>query len=192
MELMAQFCKALGLSAEAEEGEVLAAVQRHGDFARELVKLSGEQPGPALLGTIAAWKHAETQTAALRDELTALKSDGRKREVETMVRHGLESGQLSPAQKEWALSLGSSDDGMIALRKYFETAPRQVQTVEKAQPPTVVEKKAALTREAIRIARMCGNDPEAVAKFAAEHPLGGAQPDGWDDDEDDTTSKAAG
>lgn len=112
---------AIGLAANVGEAEALSAIaslKAKADSVAgkdaEIAVLSAKKPNPAEYVPVATMQEVQTENVSLKSKLNDI-------EVGTVVQAALKSGQLLPAQKEWAEDLGKSN--LAALKSYVEKTP---------------------------------------------------------------------
>lgn len=106
-----RFAEAAGLTADAKADDVVAALT------------AKASPDPTKFVPFAAF-------AELRDEVKTLKQGAASSRAEDAVDAAMKAGQITPAQKDWALSYAKQD--LAAFGKFVEGAPTlttsQIQT----------------------------------------------------------------
>lgn len=121
MTLLQQLLASLGLAKETTEADLVTAVvalkakadQVAGKDA-EIAVLSAKKPNPAEYVPVTAMQEVQTENVSLKAKLNEI-------EVGTVVQAALKSGQLLPAQREWAEDLGKSN--LVALKSYVDKTP---------------------------------------------------------------------
>ena len=116
---------ALGLRAEAEEADALAAVSSLKEFEREIVALSGKPDRAGALGSLRAMAQSHEQVLALNAKVAQLESDKRVAEFDALVKRGQDAGSFRP---RWPPASGLSklrakDDGVVQLTAFLDSAP---------------------------------------------------------------------
>ncbi len=122
---------ALGLTETATEAEALAALNARDTKAaaeagivRDMVALTGKATASEAIGTATAWKHAAEQVTTLSARVQELEGAGRDRDVTAMVEDATKAGKITPALREWALSMGRKD--IAQLKAFIDAAPVHV------------------------------------------------------------------
>lgn len=190
--MMSSIAEALGLSADATEEDILAAIAKlktpdEGDGAmaaeaaarlERIAKAAGADPkaedgGEAAI--CAALQAAEPDPKMyvpiaaldeLRTEVAALKETTARREAEELVTAAMAAGQVTPALRDWAMSYAVSDaDG---FRDWVGKAPRIVTAGRTLSVAPGERKDGELTETEREIAAACGVSAEAYAKTRNE------------------------
>jgi phage I-like protein len=142
----------LGLAETATEAEVIAALSRYQDKAKEtetslsaatdaktkLLSATGKATVDEALGVIAGWKAGAEQATALSGELATIKATAEKAEKDALITKALSDGKLAPAQKPWAEGLSTA-----SLKAFVETAPKIVAAPVTEKPAGAVTLSAS-------------------------------------------------
>ena len=118
-------------------------------------------PDPAKYVPLAAFDEVKGQVAALSAQITGSK-------VNALVEEGLADGRLLPAQKDWAISLGTSN--LAALSAYMDSTPAIAAlsgTQTGGRQPAAVQDANGLTAAELAVCSATGIDPK---DFAASKP----------------------
>lgn len=137
MDFLAKLAELLGLSPEASEEEVLAAIQgmvRH------------EEEVPQELADVLELEEGEATVAAAKQKIYAMKAGTRpageyaqlsrqlaEMRAERTIEVAMSEGKITPAQKEWALRQAAKDPKGFA--EFLRTAPKVVPMTEIASGP---------------------------------------------------------
>jgi phage I-like protein len=158
---------ALGLKADAEEADALAAVSSLKDLEREVIALSGKSDRASALGAIRAMQQSHEQVVALNTKVAQLESDKRAGEFDALVKQGQDANQITKAMAdgEWLKSLRGKEDGVVQLRSFLASAPKLASKpgdVVEASKPEADEEITPLDYQMAR--RFCGDDEQAITK----------------------------
>ena len=115
--MLEKIAEALGLSANATEAEILAAIAK--------------RPAPNSSGEITMVPKADYDQAVNRAETAEQKLAERdeselKTEANAAVEAAVKAGKIAPVSKEYYLSLCSTREGLDSFKKFAESAPKVV------------------------------------------------------------------
>jgi len=150
---VAALCAAVGVPAGSPMTAVLTAV------GALQTRAAGASPDLSQYVPLATFEQVKNDLAALNKKLT-------NGEVDQLVKDGLATGKLLPAQEKWARDLGSTD--LAALTSYLDVAQpipalAGTQTGGK-KPKDGGEAASQLTTDQLAICTNMGLDPAAYAK----------------------------
>jgi phage I-like protein len=185
---MKKLLELLGLKAEATEDEAVAAVQAMKDenaalkekgselvAAKEVIEALGLKEGAELsevTGTIMALKAGHEQSGDLAKEVNGLKTKLRKREAEEAVSAAMKEGKVTPAQKEYFLSMAEKDPAQF--QAYVKIAAKQVITDEIAGGKEATGGDAGAKLDALTRAKLQANKDltysQAFGEVQSENP----------------------
>lgn len=178
-ELLKALLALLGLPEDASEEDALAKLQEYADAAQEnadkvasltadvtrkeqevvaLKANSSGKPDPAKFVPVAA-------LSGLQDQVAALTTAAREREVDGLVVAALSAGKLIPALETWARDLGKKDPAQ--LKAYLDQAPAIAAlsgTQTGGRKPDAGN--GQLSDDELAVCRAMGLDPAAFAKFS--------------------------
>jgi phage I-like protein len=176
----AKIAAALGLSAEASEEDILAAL------AAMAMPKEAMEAAAARLGLVATATAAEIATAAasmatpdpakyvpidvvdaLRADLATAATRSAGQTAEQLVTAATEAGQITPAMRPWALDYAGKDPA--GFKAWAEKAPAIVKPGAEPLDTAAAQNGPGLTDEEHRVVKMLGITPEA---FAAEKKKG--------------------
>lgn len=152
---------ALGLRADAEEADALAAVSALKNFEREIVTMTGAKDAAGAVGFVAGMKTAIAEADALKSELTALKKATVDAECKRALDEATASGRLPPRNRAEAEKM-YADFGINAVKSMLSMLSVVAQSASEAPVPAVEAKSdAELTAQEIAIAKnVCGSPAE--------------------------------
>lgn len=156
---------ALGLRADAEEADALAAVSSLKEFEREIVTLSGKSDRAGALGALRAMHQSHEQVVSLTASVKQLEADKRGQEFDALVKKGQDAVQISPAMAngEWLKALRGKEDGVAQLTSFLASAPKLIAGDAPREVVKIGETAEGFTKEEIAIAKtMTGGDPVAL------------------------------
>jgi phage I-like protein len=120
---------ALGLAETASDEEASAFTSE----VRRLIALTEcGQPAEAVR-IVLEWKEQAARVETLARRVEALEAEATAHEVLTLVDQAMRQGQLTPAQRGWAVKLGQND--VDSLRTFLASAPRVLPMGERLVPP---------------------------------------------------------
>ena len=178
--IMKNLWKLLGLAEDAKEEEAIVAVNKL------LAELSaGKAEGAAIVankavldvlglkegateseitGTIMAMKQSYSTVEQLTSELTVIKNKMSEKEAAEAVENAMQSGKITPAQKDWATDYAKRD--LAGFQVFVSKAPVIVQKSKVAgnEKPTINDLDAIQ----LEINKMCGIDDETFKKFSVK------------------------
>lgn len=161
---------ALGLRADAEEADALAAVSSLKELERDIVSLSGAKDRVGAMGALQAMKQSHEQVVALSATVKQLEADKRGQEFDALCKKGQDAAQISPAMAngDWIKSLRAKDDGVVQLTAFLASAPKLVAGSGDA-PREVVkpgETAEGFTKMEMNIAKtITGGDPVVLKAY---------------------------
>ena len=164
-----ELLKALGLAESATFAEIFAAINKLREpsaiVANKAVLgalgLSETATEAEITGTIEAMKQSHGTVADLMKQVNSLTSRLEERDADEAVELALNSGKITPAQKEWATGYAKRD--LAGFKVFVEKAPVVVVTNKVA-----TDKKgggSALDDTQVEINKLCGVDEETYKKY---------------------------
>ncbi len=167
MELLTGIAAKLGLDGTATEARVLEALDARlaggpdGTIPAEMLDALG-LPGSAGKSEAIATIHALKQKPDLAQEVAALKEKLALRDRDELIAAALESGKITPAQREWAEDYALRDPE--GFRLFIAKAP-QVVPVDNLHPRAPGNSpEPGIDDAVLQVAKMFGNSPEDIRK----------------------------
>ncbi len=154
----------LGLSENATEAEVAAAVQKIIAGSTQLLSFTGKSNASEALGIVQAWKLDAEKLSVATTELASMKAANAKAEVEGLVKEALSARKLTPAQEPWAREMGAKDIGMF---KAFLSVATPVLSTNPATEPSQTS-LTTLSAEETAVAAQMGVDLKKLAEVKAQ------------------------
>lgn len=109
---------ALGLAETATDADAIAAIATLGAPARDLLALTGKGSAAEALATVRAWQDSHDKLAGVQTELSALRADNDRRQVDDLIKAGKAAGKITAANEEKVRALGSP----AAIGAFLDTA----------------------------------------------------------------------
>ena len=159
---------ALGLKADADESQARTAIESLRGIERDVLLLSGKSTINDAFAVLLAFKEKAARADALDAELLTLKAEKTKDEIATLLDAAIKDGRVRPASRANFESLAQSK-GVDALQLCLAELPR---ATAPALPPgrDSPDVMTGFTSEQLKILKMIGADPVAVAKHRTESP----------------------
>lgn len=176
---MKELLKLLGLTGEATEEQAIVAVNKLLADKKALENKTaivvnkgvldalGLKEGATeaeITGTIMAMKQSYSTVEQLTSELTVIKNKMSEKEAAEAVENAMQSGKITPAQKDWATDYAKRD--LAGFQVFVSKAPVIVQKSKVAgnEKPTINDLDAIQ----LEINKMCGIDIETFKKFSVK------------------------
>lgn len=159
---------ALGLSANAEEADALAAVSSLKDFERNVITLSGQKGRAEALGALNALALKASRADAAEAELVALKAASVKAKVEALIDGAIRDGRVAPAKRDTMIALadkGGVEGLEMCLSMLTPAAAPVTQPAIEAPAPAV----NGVDPEIAKILKATGLSSEDFAKARAKY-----------------------
>ena len=174
MDFLKKLIAKLGLSADAGEEDVLAAVAKLNDKPPEQVEVVAKEVLAALdmdsgeVSTVVASIHALKQAGkgmVSREEFDALQTQLAQGQAEKVVAKALEAGKITPDQRDWAMTYAGTDpDGFDTFVTKAPVVVPLSQLPGKKAEAAGAEADAAV----LNVAKMMGVSAEDVKKYGGE------------------------
>jgi phage I-like protein len=157
---------ALGLRADAEEADALAAVSSLKEFERDAVVALGVKDRAAAMGAIVAMKAVQLEADAAKKELATLKQSTVDAECKRLIDDATTAGKLPPAKRAEVEGLYGKY-GIDAVKATLSVLPVIAPSASDAPKPVVapVVTDGEFSPTEIAIAKnIVGSDPERLTK----------------------------
>ena len=168
---MDQIALALGLSKDASEADILAAIARQTSDLETLALAAGVPKESSFEAIAAAIKTAREsftpdpakyvpidQVAAMQSDLATLKASLAEDKAEELVTAAIADGKLSPALKDWGLELCKTDPAR------FEAFAASAPQLTSAQLGDKKREEAPETRDPVELAALAATHQAKLAK----------------------------
>ena len=179
VKIMQNLLKLLGLTGEATEEQAIVAVNKliadkealEAKTAivanKSVIEALGLKEGATeaeITGTIMAMKQSYSTVEQLTSELTVIKNKMSEKEAAEAVENAMQSGKITPAQKDWATDYAKRD--LAGFQVFVSKAPVIVQKSKVAgnEKPTINDLDAIQ----LEINKMCGIDIETFKKYSVK------------------------
>lgn len=137
MDFLAKLAELLGLSSEASEDEVLAAIQgmvRHEEeVPQELADVLELEEGEATVAAAKKKIYAMKAGRVPAGELAKVSRQLAEMRAERMIEVAMSEGKITPAQKNWAIRQAAQDPK--GFEEFLRTAPKVVPMTEMLNGP---------------------------------------------------------
>lgn len=153
---------ALGLRADAEEADALAAVSQLKEFEREIVTLSGAKDRASAIGAIVGLKSIVAGAESVKTELETLKKSTVDADCKRALDEATAAGKLAPAKRADVEGMYAKY-GIDAVKSMLSMLPVVVQSAAEAPRPIVgaAAGDVELSAQEIAIAKnVCGSPGE--------------------------------
>ena len=168
--IMKNVLSALGLSDNATEADAVVALARKSESAsqnekavQEVLSIVGATTVSEAIGKVAGLRDEAGKTAKLSARVVELETGLRKKEVERIVEEKVALGFLTPATREFAVSLGVKDDE--SFQAYLKTLTSQpINTSGGKDKPAADGAAKRLSKDERDIAKKFGMAPEVFVK----------------------------
>jgi ClpP class serine protease len=165
---MESIAKALGLKADATEGEIIVAITEQRALLTGFISLAGATSPSEATGVFRGWQEGTRRAEALAAQLAETTKAREAEEARTLLDAAISDGRLAPAAREEFAKLA-----LPTLRGLLAALPRTGPVANGAVPPTRAG-GAVLTDEDREICKQTGVSEEAFAKTKARRTgLGG-------------------
>lgn len=143
---MESIAKALGLKADASEGEILVALTEQRALLTGIVSLSGKDTAAEAAGVFRAWQEGTKRAEALNAQLVAIKTERDEAERRSLLDAAVNDGRLAPAAKDEFAKLELS-----TLRSLLAALPKTGPVGEAPHaPPAITKDRAVVLTDADR------------------------------------------
>ncbi len=148
------------LNHAADEGTIIQRAKDLCSLESKVFALTGKTSADEALGAIQAGQHALPQLEKANAELTAVRADSAKREVETLIAAGKADGKITNEAFEAEMRMTGAESP-ARLRSLLAAMPALV-----TARPTVVEPGdgITLTEDEIKVAKQAGVTPDELLK----------------------------
>lgn len=126
--MLKEIAKALGLSDDATEAQILTAIRdKEGEL--ESAKASSSTPSTKDFMPRADYDRVLARAEEAEGKLSEAEKAARKEEVETLITSAVTAGKIAPASKDHYIALAmASDDGFEEVKKLAATLPKITET----------------------------------------------------------------
>lgn len=153
---------ALALAENVTEAVALAALNKHLEFEREVLALSGKETTAEALGVLIGLKAEAAKVAELSAQLEQLAEEKRAAEIVGLVDEAVKAGKLPPAKRDEMLAIGKK--GVETLKMCLSVMTPVVPVKEKVEPEG---QPVTLSAEEIEVAKQLRVDPKVLAERKA-------------------------
>jgi len=172
--------KLFGLADDAAEDKVVeaaeAVVAKNKTLEKEVADKSGKVVAKEVIdaldlketdgiSTVVASIHALKQSGkgtVSREEFEKIRTDLRKRDADKIVAKALDTGKITPDQKDWATEYAERD--LEGFKVFVSKAPVVVPVDQLPKKKTPADDVVA-NDEVLEVAKMFGNTPEDIKKY---------------------------
>lgn len=178
---MDKIAEQLGLSADASEDDILAAIKALQEKAaadaeaekalRSLLTLTGKKSAGEAVACATGWKSAADEHTKLATDVAEMKATQREAEVKSILDEGERAGKVPPAKRAWCLEISGADkEGKGAdpakLRSLVGGLPVIAAKSHTETPPNdaAAQELGAMTPELDAASKQLGVTPEQMKK----------------------------
>lgn len=149
---MENIAKALGLRADASEGDILVAISEQRALLNGLLAVAGKDSAAEAGGVFRAWQEGSKRAEALSAQLTAIKAERDAADRQQLLDAAVSDGRLAPAAMAEFAKLD-----LVVLRPLLAALPKTGPVAATPHTaPAIESASTALTAEDRKVAAMLG------------------------------------